>query len=133
MNTQYSKKYIEIPHIVGRNLSCKKCISTWKLIFYINKCIFKESFKNTNVLLLITCFFLIILHFSLVNSIWSLLTILTNIRQQCLPHRKICRHRRWREERVYADNTITQSITVWYYSKTTISSDEPLCSHVLIV
>ena len=47
MNTQYSKKHIEIPDFVGRSLSCKKCISTWKLIFHINKCIFKESLKNT--------------------------------------------------------------------------------------
>lgn len=133
MNTKYSKTYIEIPDIVGRNISSKKCISAWKLIFYINKCIFKESFKNTNLFFSNHMFFLTILHFSLLSIIWSLLTIWINIRQQCLPHKKICRHRRWREERVYVENTITQSITVWYYSKSTISSDEPLCSHVLIV
>ena len=60
MITQYSKKYTEIPDIVGRNLSCKKCISTWKLSFCINKCIIKESFKNTSQFLLITCFFLLL-------------------------------------------------------------------------
>lgn len=117
-----SKKYTQVSDIVGTRFSCKKYIPTQKLIFIsINIVIFEESFKNKN-LLLITCLFLIILHLNLFISIgacWCGQIKDGNV-FVIIKHAKI---KYKGEKRVYVNNSLTQSIPVWYYSESTIPSD----------